>query len=384
MCEGTGCVQFTEEPKKKNGFSLSLQLKCTSCYSVFSDNFTSPRAGAEHVHHPLEVNDRFVLFFERSWFGSCGPNKFCAVFGIKPMNKAVYQKKQNRIIDVMVDSADTILCETVARVVEAYTETDADFNGNITVSFDGSWHKRGHTSNYGFGAVIDVLTGLVVDYEVLSKYYGACTWNGTVLGKESAAFLESKENHTDCCVNYTGSSNAMEVEMAKRLWSRSEQKGLHYTGFLTDGDSKAYNSVVEMRPYGDTPTEKEECINHAQKRMGTALIEKSQEKGLGGKGRGKLTPKIAKYLQYKYRLAILSNIPDLEAMRKAVFATLFHLMSTDKSPHHNRCPTGQDSWCFFNKAIARNEKPAPPRPRNPATTEARGCRTACACVPEDG
>ena len=58
----------------------------------------------------------------------------------------------------MVESADTILCETVARVVEAYTEIDADFNGNITISFDGSWHKRGHTSNYGFGAVIDVLT----------------------------------------------------------------------------------------------------------------------------------------------------------------------------------------------------------------------------------
>ena len=94
--------------------------------------------------------------------------------------------------------------------------------------------------------MIDVLTGLVVDYAVLSKYCGACTWNGTILGKDSAASLEWKENHIECCVNCTGSSNAMEVEMAKRLWSRSEQKGLRYTGFLTDGDSEAYNSVVEM------------------------------------------------------------------------------------------------------------------------------------------
>ena len=76
--------------------------------------------------------------------GHAALNKFCAVFGIKPMNKAVYRKKKrkeqkkNRITEVMVDSADTILCETVARVVEAYneSETDADFNGNITVSFD--------------------------------------------------------------------------------------------------------------------------------------------------------------------------------------------------------------------------------------------------------
>ena len=85
-----------------------------------------------------------------------------------------------------------------------------------------------------------------------------------------------------------------------------------------------------------------------------------QRKALGAKAEASSPKKMAKYLQYKYRLAILSNIPDLEAMRKAVFATLFHLMSTDEfPPHHNRCPTGQDSWCFFNKAIARNEEPAP-------------------------
>ena len=59
------------------------------------------------------------------------------MFGIKPMSKSVlYQKKQNRITDVMVDSADTILSETVARVIEAHTEseTHANFNGNITVT----------------------------------------------------------------------------------------------------------------------------------------------------------------------------------------------------------------------------------------------------------
>ena len=93
VCEDTGCVQFTEEPKKKHGFSLSLHLQCTACYSVFSDNFMSPHAGAEHVHHPFKVNDRFVLFFgERLVCAAL--NKFCAMFGIKPMNKAVYQKNR--------------------------------------------------------------------------------------------------------------------------------------------------------------------------------------------------------------------------------------------------------------------------------------------------
>ena len=35
---------------------------------------------------------------------------------------------------------------------------------NIVVSFDGSWLARGHISRYGIGAVIDVVTGHVIDY----------------------------------------------------------------------------------------------------------------------------------------------------------------------------------------------------------------------------
>ena len=63
-----------------------------------------------------KVNDQFLLFLREVGLGLAALNKFCAVFGIKPMSESVllYQKKQNRIIDVMVHRADTILSETVA------------------------------------------------------------------------------------------------------------------------------------------------------------------------------------------------------------------------------------------------------------------------------
>ena len=47
----------------------------------------------------------------------------------------------------------------------------------VTVSFDGIWHERGFASNYGVGIIIDVATGLVTDFKVLSKYRQACTLN---------------------------------------------------------------------------------------------------------------------------------------------------------------------------------------------------------------
>ena len=41
---------------------------------------------------------------------------------------------------------------------------------DIGVTFDGSWQKRGHSSHYGLGAVIELETGLVLDYEAYSLY----------------------------------------------------------------------------------------------------------------------------------------------------------------------------------------------------------------------
>ncbi|GFW35785.1 uncharacterized protein TNCV_727201 [Trichonephila clavipes] len=46
---------------------------------------------------------------------------------------------------------------------------------DITVSYDGTWQKWGHSSLYGIGIVIDILTGLIIDYEILSKYCPECT-----------------------------------------------------------------------------------------------------------------------------------------------------------------------------------------------------------------
>ena len=73
----------------------------------------------------------------------------------------------------------------------------------------------------------------------------------TVLGKDSAAFLDWKENHKAVV-------SAMLVPQTQWMFrwqsvARSKEKRLRYTGFLTDVDSKAYNSVVEMEPYVGHP-----------------------------------------------------------------------------------------------------------------------------------
>ena len=34
-------------------------------------------------------------------------------------------------------------------------------------------------------------------------------------------------------------------------------------------------------------------------------------------------------------------------------------MSTDEEPLHSKCPPGSDSWCFYQKAMAKGETPGP-------------------------
>ncbi|GFX75719.1 uncharacterized protein TNCV_2082301 [Trichonephila clavipes] len=53
---------------------------------------------------------------------------------------------------------------------------------DVSVSYDGTWQKRGHTSNLGLGIIIDILSGLVLDFEVLSKYCHNCVVAGRDMG----------------------------------------------------------------------------------------------------------------------------------------------------------------------------------------------------------
>ncbi|KAH7986015.1 hypothetical protein HPB52_025255 [Rhipicephalus sanguineus] len=48
-------------------------------------------------------------------------------------------------------------------------------------------------------------------------------------------------------------------------------------------------------------------------------------------------------------------------MENAVLATYYHVTSTDTKPQHSRCPKGEESWCAYNKAVARQQ--APPKHR---------------------
>lgn len=116
--------------------------------------------------------------------------------------------------------------------------------------------------------LLSIMTGNVLDFHVMSKYCRGSSVTGNKLDQNSEKYKEWKENHK-CEKNYDGSSPGMEVEGARVIFSRSEEKNApQYTRMLGDGDSKGYEEAKKVVNYG---IEKLDCINHVAKRMGTFL-----------------------------------------------------------------------------------------------------------------
>ena len=191
---------------------------------------------------------------------------------------------------------------------------------DLTVSFDGSWMKRGRTSSYGIGCVIEVLTGLVIDFGIFSVYCQSCAYATTRCGsRDTSEFKAWQETHEGCNCNYSGSFGGMEVEAAEMLWGSSvDRLNFRYTTILSDDDSWSYKRLCDLQPCGpDVTIEKEECVNHVAKRMGTALNKLASEGKkagniLGGSGHGRLTQNTIKNLKKYNGRAIRTHPGDPE------------------------------------------------------------------------
>ena len=156
----------------------------------------------------------------------------------------------------------------------------------------------------------------------------------------------------------------MESAGAINIFHRSVKKyNLRYTKYLGDGDSSSFSKIVESKPYGqDIVIKKLECIGHIQKRIGSRLRQlkidyrgKKLPDGKGIAGKGRLTDSAINKLQNYFGIAIRSNTDSVYAMKKCIFASLFHNSMLEVEKRHRFCPRGKDSWCIWQKEMAEEK-----------------------------
>ncbi|GFX40657.1 uncharacterized protein TNCV_1217801 [Trichonephila clavipes] len=235
---------------------------------------------------------------------------FCAVMSLpNPVEQKSYDVINNKLPRVMKEVAEESMKR--AAVVENYSSPD----NLLTVSGDGTWKTRGHSSLVGVCTVIGAEIGKVLHREVLSSFCKGCdSYKGVKFGIKYNKW--QRAHKISCRKNYSGSAGKMEIDGMLRIFNQSEKlHNLKYSNYIGDGDIKTFNALSENKPYGDDHLiQKIECVGHVQKRMGTRLrklkLVYSKKKLSHGKTigcKGRLTDSLIDKLAHYYGNAIRCN-----------------------------------------------------------------------------
>ena len=145
------------------------------------------------------------------------------------MDLTVPSPNQNkRSLDNFVSSTVQVTQDSMslaaANVKGRPSAVESNFPGafKCVVSFDATWHRRGHYSNQGFGAAIRV-TNNVLDYMFYQRICKKClSWpeeRRSTHAEEYSAFVS--EHKSTCPANFSGTSQAIEGSAAVEIWKRS-------------------------------------------------------------------------------------------------------------------------------------------------------------------
>jgi len=370
----------TELAYLRAGLASHLSLKCYYCQSEHTFPTSSiVYASSGSGNWFYEVNRRTVYALRNIGKGRSALANFCMIMDMPPpVLRDSYSTHVSEVCKASIAVCEETLQSAGRELRRLIISSSGDRTLNadsvldVAVTVDGSWHKRGFSSMYGFVSVISVESGKVLDYIVLSKSCSKC--NKWINKQDTDAYKEWYSSHAkECEANFKKSSKAMEAEGAQILFARSVQKhNMRYMKYIGDGDSAAYVTVRDSRPYGEgeeNEIEKLDCCGHVQKRMGTHLrtlikenkgVKIAGKKGLGGKGR--LTQSRVNDFQTYYGKAIRSNRGNLEEMKRGVWAIFYHYSSTARNPQHHCCPPGERSWCKWQRDQVTGEKTFVPNP----------------------
>ncbi|CAF1659817.1 unnamed protein product [Adineta ricciae] len=300
---------FIPDINRSQGLYHENGLKCSLCgkISPFSNFPPKPLYEVQVPNHRLYVANSFT------GIGYDNMNLIMSILCLKIPNKTNFIPQVLQTYDSLYAYVQEHFRSVVQDIRSSHNveSNNTDQFVDLAVSMDGTWKKRGFVSHYGIVFVIELESGLALDYEVLSTRCEKCEKNKRE--RTARDFRSWFVKHKDVCEqNWDGTAKGMEVEGARRLFERSVDKGFRYKWLICDGDSSAYEAVKRTYIVEDTDEEspqqnpneedvddsedeysdandndqtnettrgdveqdlvvKEDCINHVQKRVTSRL-----------------------------------------------------------------------------------------------------------------
>ncbi|KAK4322815.1 hypothetical protein Pmani_006480 [Petrolisthes manimaculis] len=237
--------------------SSNLIVTCTNCKNgtEFSDKEVRTNTGKKTSLQ--ENNVKGIYEAVNNNIGLSGLNRVILTLGFNSLSKGKYTRYANFLYEEMGIKYPAMMHEGIKGMFQHYENC---------------------------GIFPDPTTGLL---DILAhRCWICCRGRHGIHSRQESYFQllsslpitpEWKIKHEPFCnKNFTGISAYMEAEAACRLWGRSTELRLRYTTFVGDGDSNTYLAIQQLNPYG-FPVQKEECINHVSKRLGTRLRKLKKE-----------------------------------------------------------------------------------------------------------
>ncbi|KAK8725696.1 hypothetical protein OTU49_010697 [Cherax quadricarinatus] len=368
-CYNCGSEEMTPDFVTR-GQELFVTVSCNKCNIV--TNAATHKLG--------EINRQTCLNIYAELLNGGGYQNFVKYNDLREnLDLNTFRKFTRFITERAVAECKKILQESRDSVFAEYAKNGIlpDNNGvlDVNVSFNVTWQSRDFYTKMGLCVVTEADTGLVLDYQTLTKYCNRCSNLHTLYNDKKITtehFLLQRAKHEPVCKIFDASSSSdMEARAAEAIWGRSLTYNMRYLNLISEGDVTPYTVLNNMNnglgPYFGPKVNEVEWVDHYAKRLKSRLIKLIEEnhvvREINGKktkmflmkGKGKLSDDVVDKLVYYFGRAIKESIgTSIETMRNTILARYFHCTSSDAEPNHNLCPTSKSSWCFYNKAIAKN------------------------------
>ena len=189
----SGRVFVVDSYEKRHGLSNSLYFECSYCkHRVYLE--TSQKTGGVS-----DTNRRAAYAMSEIGLGREDLSTICEVMKLsQSVSDSNFQEHNEAIHNAIIEVVDSKLKEAGPELREKMLKENPnlfkDSVLDITVSFDGTWSKRGFTANYGIGFVIAAETVKVLDVITLSKTCEICKQRNK-LKNYSTKYQQWKNNH---------------------------------------------------------------------------------------------------------------------------------------------------------------------------------------------
>ena len=412
----------------RSGCAHYILLNCNNCqwgkyfWTVSGKFYSKLQVGNQHIPKRNELVYSTVLAGRLIGLGQSKLSVYHALFNmVSPLTPRNFARVQNDIVKV----AEFIAIESMERARDelfAFHQTDPMNPYVETVaSFDGAYQMRsgkmgGGFSRFCFGAAISVNLAKVVAYGIACNSFRLCTEyqnkkRGQTITEEH--FLAWKSSHEPLCTAIYSQYASVQLEsaLAPVVVSQALDRGIVFSGLVTDGDNKTHEVLRKANLYdhlGISSIGHLECLSHVAKRMKTNLCKRQDKvmksirsKKEGAKDfytsdlhlsrgdvrkkidtafRGKLrkdsrqrsewgsdtsheirtvSDAMAAQIASYYRVAIKRNVGDTGAILASIKAIPLHLGANDSNAdeYHRFCPKNADTWCRYQAAILSGREP---------------------------